>query len=359
MVASRQAMGWVCAAMGVLAFCAPGTRGQEVEVDWEQVDEWIETGQTLVRPLLPPEWREQLEAVDAAALESLLSSLETAWEEPGPETLARLQPAYRQALDLLRSVPDAESLVQWMDARAPYLEVARRSVEPAPPPPVPPVEPAVETGTTPPPPVPPKVPTPPSKVPSPAPRPPWTPGPYWTDPDLWDREVSMSEEPKNARKWIRELSPVFREEGLPPELIWIAEVESTFQPRARSPVGAVGLFQLMPATAKHYGLRVAFPDQRKIPEKNARAAARYLRDLYGRFRSWPLALAAYHAGPTRVARLLSDRKTKRFDGIRSALPVETQMYVPRVEAVLRMRTGAKLATLPGPGGTPAPRAPKG
>lgn len=355
MVTSGQKAWFAAAAVWACAGFTPAARGQEFEVDWEQVDDWLEAGQSLARPLLPPEWRDQLEAVDAAALESLLTSLGSAWEKPGPEMLARLQPAFQQALALLRSVPDAEPLVQWMDARAPYLDVARQSLEQSPPPPTaPPAGPAIE-----PVPPPPEVPPAPPAPPPPVPRPPWTPGPYWTDPDLWVREASVREEPKGSRKWVRELAPVFREEGLPPELAWIAEVESAFQPRARSPAGAVGLFQLMPATAKHYGLRVSLPDQRKIPERNARAAARYLRDLYGRFRSWPLALAAYNAGPTRVARLLSDRKTKRYEGIRSALPVETQMYVPRVDAVLRVRTGSELASLPGPGVKPGPRAPKG
>ena len=88
----------------------------------------------------------------------------------------------------------------------------------------------------------------------------------------------------------------------------MAEVESSLNPAARSPVGALGLFQLMPATARRFGLHTGFFDERKNPEKSARAAAQYLKFLYHTMGSWPLALAAYNAGEGRVGKLVKRKK---------------------------------------------------
>lgn len=87
-------------------------------------------------------------------------------------------------------------------------------------------------------------------------------------------------------------------EGVPPELfLALIHAESSFNPYARSHVGAMGLTQLMPATARELGV-----DPRD-PMQNMAGGARYLRLQHERFGSWQLALAAYNAGPTRVARL--------------------------------------------------------
>jgi membrane-bound lytic murein transglycosylase D len=141
---------------------------------------------------------------------------------------------------------------------------------------------------------------------------------------------------------------IFVAAGLPPELAWLAEVESTFNPDARSPVGACGLYQLMAATARSLGLSVILPDERTDPAKNARAAAQYLRQLYGRFDDWPLAIAAYNAGPGRIGRLLAGRPVKTFAGIATALPSETRMYVPKVLATLAVRAGTAPENLAAP-----------
>ena len=119
----------------------------------------------------------------------------------------------------------------------------------------------------------------------------------------------------------------------------MAESESTFNPAARSPVGAKGLFQLMPETAKSLGLQTFLPDERANPEKSARAAAQYLRQLHGRFGSWPLALAAYNGGQGRVSRTLKKQNAKTFEEIADALPAETRMYVPKVLATIEVRAG--------------------
>jgi membrane-bound lytic murein transglycosylase D len=152
--------------------------------------------------------------------------------------------------------------------------------------------------------------------------------------------------PARARALVPWLKPVFAAAGVPPELVWVAEVESRFDPRARSRSGAVGLYQLMPATAEWLGLSVGWRDERLDPVKNAQAGARYLRYLYRKFHDWPLALAAYNGGEGRVRRALVARQGKTFTDIARDLSLETQMYVPRVEGVVLRYEGALLGELP-------------
>ena len=106
----------------------------------------------------------------------------------------------------------------------------------------------------------------------------------------------------------------------------------------------------MPTTARDLGLSVRRPDERLQPEKSARAAAKYLRYLHGRFGDWRLALAAYNAGEGRVDNLMKQYRARTFDDIAHRLPAETQMYVPKVEATLRKREGRSLADLKLPKG---------
>jgi membrane-bound lytic murein transglycosylase D len=136
--------------------------------------------------------------------------------------------------------------------------------------------------------------------------------------------------PDRTLQWIKR---VLEYEGLPGELAWLAAVESGFDPNAVSQKGAVGLFQLMPETAKLHGLRVQYPDERYDPLRNAQAAARFLRSLYVRFGDWTLVFAAYNAGENRVARLVRT-KGGDYDRIASHLPPETRSYVPRVKALI-------------------------
>ncbi len=152
--------------------------------------------------------------------------------------------------------------------------------------------------------------------------------------------------PAAASNYVTRLKPIFVAENVPAELVWIAEVESSFNTEARSPVGAVGLFQLMPETAKRFGLTVWPRDQRYQPDPSARAAAQYLRFLYNKFKDWRLAIAAYNSGEGTVQRLLTRRNTRSYDDIVNDLPLETQMFVPKVEVVLWEREGVKLAELP-------------
>jgi membrane-bound lytic murein transglycosylase D len=185
---------------------------------------------------------------------------------------------------------------------------------------------------------------PPRTKPGKAPPPKPNPTPQWVR-EIWIKKLSDRPWPKSGKPLAASLKPIFAAEKVAPELIWLAEVESGFDPRARSPVGAAGLFQLMPATAKRFGLRVQPFDQRLKPEESARAAAKYLHFLHGHYKDWRLALAAYNAGEGTVDKLLGRQKTKSFDVIANRLPAETQLYVPRVEAVLLRREGVRLSEL--------------
>ena len=162
---------------------------------------------------------------------------------------------------------------------------------------------------------------------------------------IWKQQLSDREWPKGATELVPKLKPIFTAEQVPEQLVWVAEVESGFNPDARSPVGAAGLFQLMPETAKSLGLRRWPFDQRYQPEPSAQAAAKYLRRLHSQFGDWRLALAAYNAGEGRVRGLLNRNQTRNFDSIATQLPAETQMYVPKVEATILRREGVSLSGL--------------
>ncbi len=153
---------------------------------------------------------------------------------------------------------------------------------------------------------------------------------------------------RGAEHFVPRLKPIFESMRVPVELVWVAEVESAFDPRAISPVGAAGLYQLMPATARQYGLVLEPEDDRLHPEKNALAAARHMSYLKRTFNDWPLAMAAYNAGHNRVRGLLAKHNARSFEEIALYLPLETQLFVPKVDATLVRREGVSLARLPSP-----------
>ena len=127
--------------------------------------------------------------------------------------------------------------------------------------------------------------------------------------------------------------------GMPQGLIYLAMIESGFNPSARSPVKATGLWQFMAPTAREYGLKVAGRvDERRNPARSTDAALRYLNSLHRRFGSWYLAAAAYNTGQGRVARVLKQvtGKTRGTDAdyyrIAHRLPQETRDYVAHVRS---------------------------
>ena len=136
------------------------------------------------------------------------------------------------------------------------------------------------------------------------------------------------------------LDPILSQAGIPTELAAIVVVESGGDPAALSPKGARGLWQLMPDTARRYGLTVnAETDERLDVVKSTRAAAAYLHDLYAQFDNWELALAAYNAGEQTVQQALARTGGTGFSVAAPALPAETQGYVPAVLAVLAQFDG--------------------
>lgn len=138
-------------------------------------------------------------------------------------------------------------------------------------------------------------------------------------------------------RYLGMIEAVLRRFHLPGDLAYMAMVESGFDPTALSPVGARGLWQLMPDTARRYGLRVdSWVDERLDPEKSTVAAARYLRDLFRRLHSWLLVKAAYNAGGALVTQAVRRSHTRDFWSLsrQGRLPQETESFVPDVQAAV-------------------------
>ena len=135
------------------------------------------------------------------------------------------------------------------------------------------------------------------------------------------------------------ISRIFHEEGVPQDLMFLAQAESGFQPLALSRMGARGMWQFMPWDGVHAGLQHNWwVDERQDPEKATRAAARLLKDLYNQFGDWYLAMAAYNSGPGTVQRAVQRTGYADFWELyrRNVLPTETRNYVPIILAMTIM-----------------------
>jgi len=281
------------------------------------VDTVMDTATQFAQDHLDDNVLKALQDVDRDKVADFLKNFQSALNGDSVADVAPLQDAANTVLPLLDAHPETQSYAAWLRARLDYFAAAAE-LQNLPPPPAPP-------GTN----LPPRLPNP----------------SFAAEQQVWKQQVAPRPWPAAAKKFVPELKTIFTAEGVPAELVWLAEVESGFDPHAQSPAGAVGMFQLMPATAKDLGLSLFPFDQRRQPETAARAAAQYLRRLHEKFGDWRLAVAAYNCGEGNVQRLLKRHHATSFEGIAPYLPAETQMYVPKVEATVAHREGAALEKL--------------
>jgi membrane-bound lytic murein transglycosylase D len=147
-----------------------------------------------------------------------------------------------------------------------------------------------------------------------------------------------------ARTWAQKvgrytpaMKAVFARFSLPTDLVYLSLIESGHNPTIFSPAGAAGLWQFIPESGRIYGLTVdRWVDERLDPQRSTEAAARYLSDLRRRFGGWELAMAAYNMGQTGLLRVMRQYNTNdfwRLTEYEAALPWETTLYVPKIQAI--------------------------
>jgi membrane-bound lytic murein transglycosylase D len=301
-------------------------------------DDLYQLGKQLFDQYAPPDVKQQYEFPTRGQFDDFMARLDKALDEGSLDDLAKYQSEARAALAVLRAMPDEAGLADWLGARLDEIDEAKSISEgggapgaPAPRETRPGAPPSGGRGS-----------------PGPAENPAALTAriPYY---DRWLALERTRPEPANAAELMPRLRRDFEAEGVPPEIAWLAEAESSLDSSARSPSGARGLFQLKTDTAHDLGLSTFLPDERTDPDKSARAAAQYLRGLGRRFGSWPLAFAAYNAGSGRVSRLLEERHASDYAGIAEALPAGTRMYVPKVCALIAVRAGVPPERITSPG----------
>lgn len=306
----------------------------EMQVQAEQL---VAAGQELWEKYVPAEVRAYYEFPSVDEVRRFLTRLESELEGDSCEELAAYERDARRALRTLRRYEGGDLLASWLEPRLDLLRAATQiaSTPVARWPEILPEEQAPEHRAD-------AAPATPMLPTAAVARPQYTQA-------YWERVLARRRMPRRAEQMVPRLKEIFAAAGVPPELVWIAEVESSMNPEATSPVGARGLFQFMPLTAARFGLATGvMVDERTDPEKSAHAAATYLRILYRRFGSWSLALAAYNAGEGRVSRLLARENARTFDAVSHRLPTETRMYVPKVLATVAAREAVDPEMLPGP-----------
>lgn len=140
-----------------------------------------------------------------------------------------------------------------------------------------------------------------------------------------------------SRRYLPMIKRIFKKLGLPSDLAYLAMIESGFSPTAYSYAGASGMWQFIPSTGRLYGLRENWwIDERRNPVESTYAAGRYLRELFNKFGSWYLAVAAYNSGELTIERALSLYPGGNFWTISEnkpyLLPMQTRRYVPKIIA---------------------------
>ena len=142
---------------------------------------------------------------------------------------------------------------------------------------------------------------------------------------------------RRSGRYAQRMKQILREEGLPEDLVYLALIESGFNPYAYSSAKAMGIWQFIPGTGRRYGLVINWwIDERRDLEKSARAAAHYLKNLYGLFDDWYLAAAAYNAGEGKLRRAIRKYDSTCFWDLSKYryLRRETKNYVPKFLAAL-------------------------
>ncbi len=137
--------------------------------------------------------------------------------------------------------------------------------------------------------------------------------------------------------YLDEIKAIFKDENVPPELVYLGIVESGFKVNARSRAGALGMWQFMEGTAKKYQLKIDFwEDERLDPVKSARASAKYLNFLFSTFGDWHLSLAAYNCGEGKIIRYKASHPKGDFWSLRKTrfIRKETKEYVPAILAAI-------------------------
>jgi membrane-bound lytic murein transglycosylase D len=292
---------------------SPKSSSQSSAVSTSLLEDWVNNN-------IDPDVLRALNDLDDDKVQKLLSEMQQAMDGTNIHQLTTLRQTATQVIPILEKYDETAPFADWLQTRLDYLETAQeleREVK------------AVNRKT-------------PGLAPLSAPT-------LSMERQAWRRVLEKRPWPAEAKNYVPQLKAVFAAQRAPPELVWIAEVESSFHARARSPAGAAGMFQLMPQTAKDEQLSLWPWDERLQPEKSAAAAARYLRALHDRYGDWQLALAAYNVGPGRIDKLLKHENARTFEAIARRLPIETQMYVPKVEATIRQREGVELQDLKMPG----------
>ncbi len=144
---------------------------------------------------------------------------------------------------------------------------------------------------------------------------------------------------ERSHRYLDFMGNILRQEGLPDDFVYMAMAESGFNPYAISKKQAVGYWQFMKGTGKHYGLTInSYMDERRDFELSTRAAIRYLKHLYGLFQDWRLSMAAYNWGERRVKKAINRHNSKNFWLLaeKRAMPVQTRDFVPKIMAMRRI-----------------------
>jgi membrane-bound lytic murein transglycosylase D len=303
-----------------LIFVSAGVLTALGQTNTVTVDDLMQSAQQWANENLDDSVLVALQNSDQEKLRQFFNSVQKNFSGEYVIDMAKLRDTAKIALPILDSYEETAPYAAWLKTRLDYFDTAEELRLRIPPPKGPPTL---------------------------APGVPYQPKPEVIR-EIWVKKISDRPVPAEAKPYVGKLKPIFSQQKVPSQLVWVAEVESSFDPEARSPAGAAGLFQLMPATAKQYGLRTWPFDERLDPEPSARAAATHLGRLHDKFHDWRLTLAAYNAGEGTVQNLLKRRKATTYDEIAPYLPAETQMYVPKVEATLKRREGMTLSELSKP-----------